>query len=65
MLFQDERGGLELQDPLTSSFLPATPEEGVLVVNAGDMLQRFTNGIVSLFVYLQYVARQSIEVPLF
>jgi isopenicillin N synthase-like dioxygenase len=44
MLFQDERGGLELQDPQTKEFLHAQPEDGALVLNVGDMLQRFTNG---------------------
>ena len=44
MLFQDNRGGLELLDPNSQSFLAAIPEEGTLVLNIGDMLQRFTNG---------------------
>ena len=44
MLFQDERGGLELQDPQTLAFLHAQPEEGTLLLNVGDMLERFTNG---------------------
>ncbi|KAH8884140.1 oxidoreductase-like protein [Thozetella sp. PMI_491] len=43
MLFQDENGGLELKDPKTQEFLEAEPEEGALVLNTGDMLQRFTN----------------------
>ncbi|KAI2618344.1 Clavaminate synthase-like protein [Hypoxylon sp. NC1633] len=43
MLFQDERGGLELKDPKSHDFLHAKPEEGALVLNIGDMLQRFTN----------------------
>ncbi len=44
MLFQDDRGGLELRDPHSRAFLHADPEEGALVLNIGDMLQRFTNG---------------------
>lgn len=47
MLFQDERGGLELKDAQTKEYLHAEPEEGSFVLNAGDMLQRFTNGTVS------------------
>ncbi|KAI1768393.1 Clavaminate synthase-like protein [Hypoxylon sp. FL1150] len=43
LLFQDERGGLELKDPRAQEFLSAEPEEGALVLNIGDMLQRFTN----------------------
>ncbi|KAF2968201.1 hypothetical protein GQX73_g5399 [Xylaria multiplex] len=43
MLFQDSRGGLELQDPATQCFHRAEPKEGAFVINIGDMLQRFTN----------------------
>ncbi|KAI0538530.1 oxidoreductase-like protein [Xylaria digitata] len=43
ILFQDNRGGLELQDPATQRFLRAEPKEGAFVINIGDMLQRFTN----------------------
>lgn len=45
MLFQDENGGLELQDPQTREFMRAelAPEEGELVLSVGDMLGRFTN----------------------
>ena len=45
MLFQDENGGLELKDPKTQEFLGAEPEEGALVMNVGDMLQRFSNSV--------------------
>ncbi|KAK5663403.1 hypothetical protein OQA88_3832 [Cercophora sp. LCS_1] len=41
---QDPSGGLELQDPTTKTFTKAIPQEGALVLNVGDMLQRFTNG---------------------
>lgn len=44
MLFQDDAGGLELKDPTTGEFFSAEPEEGALVLNIGDMLQRFSNG---------------------
>ncbi|KAK4210213.1 Clavaminate synthase-like protein [Rhypophila decipiens] len=43
ILFQDRNGGLELRDPHTRQYLKAEPEEGTLVLNIGDMLQRFTN----------------------
>ncbi|KAI1376972.1 Clavaminate synthase-like protein [Hypoxylon crocopeplum] len=43
LLFQDDHGGLELKDPHSQDFLPAEPEKGALVLNTGDMLQRFTN----------------------
>jgi isopenicillin N synthase-like dioxygenase len=44
MLFQDENAGLELMDPQTQEYLLAEPEEGSLVLNVGNMLQRFSNG---------------------
>ncbi|KAI1136546.1 Clavaminate synthase-like protein [Hypoxylon sp. FL0543] len=43
MLFQDDRGGLELKDPQWEDYLHAEPEDGAFVLNIGDMLQRFTN----------------------
>ena len=45
MLFQDDCGGLEFEDPnYTGLFVPATPVPGTLALNVGDMLQRFSNG---------------------
>ena len=45
MLFQDDCGGLEFEDPNnTGSFVPAAPTTGALALNIGDMLQRFSNG---------------------
>ncbi|KAI1774101.1 Clavaminate synthase-like protein [Hypoxylon cercidicola] len=43
LLFQDDNGGLELKDPHSQAFLSAEPEEGALVLNIGDIFQRFTN----------------------
>ncbi|KAK1758883.1 Clavaminate synthase-like protein [Echria macrotheca] len=43
ILLQNNQGGLELRDPHSGEFLHAAPEEGTLVLNIGDMLQRFTN----------------------
>ncbi|KAI8952291.1 hypothetical protein F4801DRAFT_577679 [Xylaria longipes] len=40
MLFQNERGGLELKDPVTQAFVKAKPQDGALIPNVGDMLQR-------------------------
>lgn len=46
MLFQDDCGGLEFENPNhTGSFTPATPITGALVLNIGDMLQRFSNDV--------------------
>lgn len=45
MLFQDDCGGLEVEDPRKEgSFVPATPVEGACVVNVGDLLMRWSNG---------------------
>lgn len=45
LLFQDDCGGLEVEDPHTAGkFVPATPMPGALVMNVGDMLMRWSNG---------------------
>ncbi|MGY8526153.1 isopenicillin N synthase family dioxygenase [Paracidovorax citrulli] len=43
ILAQDSHGGLEVCMP-DGSWMPATPIEGCLVVNLGDMIPRWTNG---------------------
>lgn len=48
MLFQDDIGGLEVEDidrPLR--FIPAIPVENAMVLNVGDLLQRWSNGMLS------------------
>ncbi|KAI0166353.1 thymine dioxygenase [Xylariaceae sp. FL1272] len=42
LLFQDSRGGLQVQSP-TGAFIDATPIEDTCVVNAGDLLARWSN----------------------
>lgn len=45
LLFQDECGGLEVEDPhRPGEFMSATPIEGACVVNVGDLLMRWSNG---------------------
>lgn len=45
MLFQDECGGLELEDPRNrGTYLSAKPMEGAMLLNIGDMFMHFTNG---------------------
>ncbi|KAF2686896.1 putative leucoanthocyanidin dioxygenase [Lentithecium fluviatile CBS 122367] len=44
LLFQDANGGLEFLDRGTDTFIPATPKDGVLYMNIGDMFQRISNG---------------------
>ena len=42
LLWQDDRGGLELRRR-SGSWHPATPKPGTFVVNIGDLLARWTN----------------------
>ncbi|KZO95906.1 flavonol synthase/flavanone 3-hydroxylase [Calocera viscosa TUFC12733] len=44
MLFQDEVGGLEVEDPYNPGvFRSSPPIKGAMIVNIGDLLQRWTN----------------------
>ena len=45
LLFQDNRGGLEVLSP-KGEYIPATPIPGTIVVNAGDLLQRWSNDVI-------------------
>uniref|UniRef100_A0A8H7N4R1 Fe2OG dioxygenase domain-containing protein n=1 Tax=Bionectria ochroleuca TaxID=29856 RepID=A0A8H7N4R1_BIOOC len=45
LLFQDARGGLQVRSP-TGTFVDATPIEGTIVVNAGDLLARWSNDTI-------------------
>jgi isopenicillin N synthase-like dioxygenase len=42
LLFQDDVGGLEVRSP-KGTFVRAKPIEGTVVVNAGDLLSRWSN----------------------
>jgi isopenicillin N synthase-like dioxygenase len=42
LLFQDSVGGLEIKQN-DGGYTSATPIEGTIVVNVGDLLQRWTN----------------------
>jgi len=46
LLFQDSVGGLEVQNPHTQQFQPAAPIPGTIVVNAGDLLARWSNDVL-------------------
>ena len=44
LLFQDDCGGLEIEDPhQAGKFVPATPMKGACVMNVGDLLMRWSN----------------------
>ncbi|KAK3332497.1 hypothetical protein B0T19DRAFT_439331 [Cercophora scortea] len=45
LLFQDSRGGLQVKSP-SGEFVDATPIEGTCVVNAGDLLARWSNDTI-------------------
>ena len=45
LLFQDMRGGLQVQS-LEGGYVDATPIDGTVVVNAGDLLARWSNDLI-------------------
>lgn len=45
LLFQDDVGGLEVQDK-AGKFVPALPVEGTIVINCGDLLMRWSNDVL-------------------
>lgn len=45
LLFQDTRGGLQVQT-LDGGWLDVTPIEGTVIVNAGDLLERWSNDAI-------------------
>ncbi|RAL64891.1 hypothetical protein DID88_001486 [Monilinia fructigena] len=45
LLFQDDRGGLQVKSP-KGTFVDATPVPGTVVVNAGDLLARWSNDLI-------------------
>lgn len=45
LLFQDGRGGLQVKSP-NGNFVDATPIEDTIVVNAGDLLARWSNDTI-------------------
>ncbi len=46
LLFQDDIGGLEVKAK-TGEWVSATPTENTIVVNIGDLMQRWTNDVLS------------------
>ncbi|KAH8693206.1 hypothetical protein BGW36DRAFT_399914 [Talaromyces proteolyticus] len=50
LLFQDSRGGLQVKTP-TGEYANATPIENTVVVNAGDLLARWSNDLIKSTVH--------------
>ncbi|KAK3997363.1 hypothetical protein QBC44DRAFT_315865 [Cladorrhinum sp. PSN332] len=50
LLFQDQRGGLQVRSP-SGEFVDATPIENTIVVNAGDLLARWSNDTIKSTVH--------------
>jgi isopenicillin N synthase-like dioxygenase len=50
LLFQDSRGGLQVKSP-NGKFIDASPIEGTCVVNAGDLLARWSNDTIKSTVH--------------
>jgi isopenicillin N synthase-like dioxygenase len=43
LLWQDDKGGLQVRDRKTRAWIDATPISGTLVINVGDLLGRWSN----------------------
>jgi isopenicillin N synthase-like dioxygenase len=43
LLWQDQNGGLQVQDRTTKQWLEAKPVPGTIVINVGDLLERWSN----------------------
>jgi isopenicillin N synthase-like dioxygenase len=43
LLWQDDNGGLQVQERSSQRWIPAPPIPGTLVINVADLLQRWTN----------------------
>ncbi|KKA30357.1 hypothetical protein TD95_001010 [Thielaviopsis punctulata] len=50
LLFQDDRGGLQVRSP-NGKFIDATPIENTVVINAGDLLARWSNDTIKSTVH--------------
>ncbi|KAJ7826675.1 hypothetical protein B0H14DRAFT_2595682 [Mycena olivaceomarginata] len=62
LLFQDDVGGLEVEDPhFGGSFRPAPPVPGALVVNAGHFMMRCTVQELRMVRMMVCSARRTIE----
>ena len=46
LLFQDQRGGLQVEQPGGGGWLDVQPRENAIVINAGDLLARWSNDTI-------------------
>ena len=46
LLFQDQKGGLQVEKPGGGGWLDVEPREGTMIVNAGDLLARWSNDTI-------------------
>lgn len=46
LLWQDNAGGLEIEDPATGTFIPVSNPAPAVLVNLGDAMERWTNGLL-------------------
>ena len=60
LLFQDSRGGLQVSSP-DGTFVDATPIPGTIVVNAGDLLSRWSNDTIKSTVHRVVKPRATTE----
>ncbi|UNI14229.1 hypothetical protein JDV02_000881 [Purpureocillium takamizusanense] len=64
LLFQDSRGGLQVKSP-TGQFVDATPIEGTVVINAGDLLARWSNDTIKSTIHrvVEPPRKEGVEYP--
>ena len=60
LLYQDEIGGLEVKG-CNSTWVPATPVNDAIVVNAGDFLEIYTNGKLPATVHRVVVPEEEVK----
>ncbi|KAJ5606126.1 Oxoglutarate/iron-dependent dioxygenase [Penicillium lagena] len=70
LLFQDDCGGLEVEDVASPGrFIPATPVKNAIVMNVGDLLQRWSNvnlpPLADRFAGEQRMTRRRFSIPYF
>ena len=60
MLYQDEIGGLEVKG-VNNTWTPANPIKDAVLINAGDMLEMFTNGSLPATLHRVIIPEEEIK----